>query len=273
GTLKLLSEILGNLGINITLLPFAAISRFPEFISPRTRLVVLESPTNPTLRCVDLQSLCTHAHQHNTTILVDNTFATPILQSPLAYGADLVMHSATKYLGGHSDLSAGALCGAKPIIDRCRHINVLTGGTLDPHASFLLIRGMKTLAIRVERVCDNATRLAHALAHHPAVASVFYPGNDPVAEKQMKRPGAMLSIELRGGASAAEKLLTSTRLWTLAPSLGGVESTLSYPVLASHAGLESQWEALGITPALVRLSVGIEAYEDLLADLEQALVA
>jgi len=260
GTLKLLSEVLSGLAINVTLVPFSELPRFAEYLSDKTRLAILESPTNPTLRVADLKALCTQAHARGVLTLVDNTFATPMSQQPLSFGADIVMHSATKYLGGHSDLSAGALCGSRELMARCRKVHILAGGVLDPHASYLLIRGIKTLSIRMERACDNARQLAEALTYHPQVSRVYYPGM-----------GAMVSIEVKGGAAAAERLLCSTKLWTFAASLGGVESTMSYPVLASHTGLEDQWEALGITPALVRLSVGIEAYEDLIADLEQAL--
>jgi cystathionine beta-lyase/cystathionine gamma-synthase len=275
GTLKLFSEVLERFGVCIRLVPFAEIERIEEYFSAKTRLVVLESPTNPTLRCVDIAAIAVKAHGANALVLVDNTFATPVLQRPLALGADLVMHSGTKYLGGHSDLTAGALCGSKPLIDACRRMNVHAGGTPDPQASYLLIRGLKTLELRMERACQNASQLAHALAANPAVKRVFYPGvtgecPQAMVRRQMSDFGAMLSIELADGA-AAERFLSRLQLWTLAASLGGVESTVSYPVLTSHVGLEPQWEALGITAGLVRLSVGIEAYDDLLADLEQAL--
>ncbi len=278
GTLRLFSEIFERFGIKVQLIPFSELYRIEGYISSNTRLLVLESPTNPTLRCADIREISEKAHRSGALVLVDNTFATPVLQKPIALGADLVMHSATKYLGGHSDLTAGALCGRKELLDPCRRMNLLAGGTLDPHASYLLIRGMKTLEIRMERACRNASQLANALAGHPHIGKVFYPGfasgeDQPQAARQMSGFGAMLSIELTGGADAAERFLERLKLWALAPSLGGVESTVSYPIWTSHVGLESQWEELGITPGLLRLSVGIESYKDLIADLEQALAS
>jgi cystathionine beta-lyase/cystathionine gamma-synthase len=275
GTLKLFAEVLERFGVRVVLVPYSDLSRIEEYFSKQTRLVVLESPTNPTLRCVDIRALSAKAHRAGTLVMVDNTFATPIFQRPLELGADLVMHSATKYLGGHSDLSAGALCGRKEILDVCRRMHIFTGGTLDPHASFLLLRGIKTLELRMERACENAQNLAEALTHHPAVQRVHYPGlstheSHAIAAKQMSGFGAMLSIELADGA-AAERFLQRLKLWKLAASLGGVESTVSYPVLTSHVGLEAQWPALGITPGLIRLSVGIEGWQDLFADLEEAI--
>jgi len=210
-------------------------------------------------------------------VVVDNTFATPVLQKPLELGADIVIHSATKYLGGHSDLTAGVLAGSKKWMDAARPIMILTGGCLDPGCAYLLLRGLKTLHVRVERACRNAARIAEMLSQHPKVARVYYPGlpdNDSheIARRQMKDFGMMVSFDLRGGGRAAERFIDSLKLWYLAASLGGVESTVSYPVLTSHTGLSAaQLKLLGVSPATVRLSVGIEDSEDLVADLEQAL--
>ncbi len=277
GTLKLLATVFERFAISVTLLPFADLPHLERHLSSRTRLVILETPTNPLLRCVDIADLSAKAHAVGAKVLVDNTFATPILQQPLKLGADLSMHSATKYLGGHSDLSAGALAGSRELISSCRSMHIMAGGTLDPAASYLLIRGMKTLELRMERACANAQRLATVLSAHPRVARVFYPGlpahpGHAVAARQMSAFGAMLSLELAGGGSQAERFLSRLKLWLLAASLGGVESNVSYPVLMSHAGMApQQWQLLGITPGMVRLSTGIEAFDDLAADLEQAL--
>jgi cystathionine beta-lyase/cystathionine gamma-synthase len=240
-------------------------------------MLFLESPTNPTLRCVDLQALCELGRKHKACVVVDNTFATPVLQKPMGLGADMVVHSATKYLGGHSDLTAGILAGSKKWIDLARPIQILTGGTLDPGCAYLLLRGLKTLDVRVERACGNAMQIAEFLQQHPKVARVHYPGlkdhdAHELASRQMKDFGMMVSFDVRGGGRAAARFIDRLKLWYLAASLGGVESTVSYPVLTSHIGLSSkQLDLLGVTPATVRLSVGIEDSTDLIADLEQAL--
>ena len=210
-------------------------------------------------------------------MVVDNTFATPVLQKPLELGADIVMHSATKYLGGHSDLTAGVLAGSKKWMDPARELMILTGGCLDPGCAYLLLRGLKTLQLRVERACRNAASIAGALERHPKVSHVYFPGlpghaDHELAKRQMKDFGMMVSFELRGGEAAVDRFIKSLRLWYLATSLGGVESILSYPVLSSHIGLSAKrLKLLGVTPSTVRLSVGIEDAGDLIADLEAAL--
>jgi cystathionine beta-lyase/cystathionine gamma-synthase len=257
-------------------------SRVDRHLTSRTRLLYLETPTNPTLRCVDIKALSRIAHRAKVSVVVDNTFATPILQKPLALGADAVMHSGTKYLGGHSDLTAGALVGSGAFIQEARHVKILTGGVLDPGASYLLLRGMKTLEVRVERACRNAMTIARALARHPKVARVMYPGLEShqahaLARRQMRDFGMMIAIELAGSnakkrAASAERFMDGLKLWYLATSLGGVESTVSYPVLASHVGMSPQrLRLMDVSAATVRLSVGIEDAGDLVADLEQAL--
>jgi cystathionine beta-lyase/cystathionine gamma-synthase len=243
--------------------------------SPRPPAAVLvETPSNPLLSCCDLAELAAACRSRGAALLVDSTFATPLLQNPLALGADLVLHSATKYLAGHSDVMAGLVAGSRDRLVPVRRAAILGGACLDPHAAFLVGRGMKTLAVRVERQCATAAVLADLLAADPAVARVSYPGLDPVARRQMRAGGGMVAFELAGGAPAARALLDGLRLFQLIPSLGGVESGAGVPALTSHRGLPPEARAeLGITDGLVRLSVGIEDPEDVLADVRQALAA
>ena len=277
GTTALLENVLPGLGIKNTLVPFHKLGRLESFFTARTRLLFLESPTNPTLRCADLAGLASQARAHGIVVVVDNTFATPILQKPLALGADLSLHSATKYLGGHSDLTAGAVAGSADLVGKARQMMVRTGGSLDPGAAYLLIRGLKTLELRVERGCKTAAAIVRRLQGHPKLARVMYPGlpaheGFAAASRQMKDFGMVVSLELKGGEQAAEKFIDGLKLWYLATSLGGVESTVSYPMLSSHLNLSAQrmrW--MDVTPGTVRLSVGMENAEDLLRDLEQAL--
>ena len=277
GTVKLFEQVLPRCGIKVRFVPYHDIKNAERYFSRKTRMLFLESPTNPTLRCVDLAALCELGRKRKACVVVDNTFATPVLQKPLELGADMVLHSATKYLGGHSDLTAGVLAGSKKWMDAARAMMILTGGCLDPGCAYLLLRGLKTLDVRVERACRNALRIAETLQQHPKVARVYYPGlpsheAHELARRQMKDFGMMVSFDLRGGGRAAERFIDSLTLWYLAPSLGGVESTVSYPVLSSHIGLSAkQLDLLGVSPATVRLSVGIEDAGDLIADLEAAL--
>ncbi|MGZ4836161.1 MAG: trans-sulfuration enzyme family protein [Terriglobales bacterium] len=277
GTTKLFQTVLPRFGIRIRLVPFQDLNKIESYFSDRTRLMFLETPTNPTLRCADIAHLSGLAHRRGITVAVDSTFGTPILQKPLEMGADITLHSATKYLAGHNDLTAGAVAGSSKWLDSIREMVKYTGGCLDPFGSFLLIRGLKTLQIRVDRACSNARAIAEALRHHPKVERVFYPGfaEDPgheIARRQMNDFGMMVSFDVKGGGPAAERFIDSLELWYLATSLGGVESTVSYPLLSSHVGLtDKQLELLGVSAATVRLSVGIEEAADLVADLEQAL--
>ncbi|MGB9106979.1 MAG: aminotransferase class I/II-fold pyridoxal phosphate-dependent enzyme [Terriglobales bacterium] len=277
GTTKLFQTVLPRFGIRTHFVPFHELNSIAGYFSERTRLLFLETPTNPTLRCADIRALSAIAHRHHAVVAVDSTFGTPILQKPLDLGADLSLHSATKYLGGHNDLTAGAVAGPRRWLDAIREMVKFTGGCLDPLGSFLLIRGLKTLEIRVERACSNARAIADALRRNQKVARVFYPGfaGDPsheVARRQMRDFGMMVSFDLKGGGAAAEKFINALQLWYLATSLGGVESTVSYPLLSSHVGLtDKQLELLDVSAATVRLSVGIEHAADLVADLEQAL--
>jgi cystathionine beta-lyase/cystathionine gamma-synthase len=276
GTTKLFEKVFSRFGVTTHFVPFHDIEHIESYFSKKTAVLFLESPTNPTLRCVDLDKLAKIGHRFGATVVVDNTFATPILQKPLSLGCDVSYHSATKFLGGHSDLVAGAVCGSKEFIQRAREMMILSGGSLDPGASYLLIRGLKTLELRVERGCENAERIAIALSRNPKVARVMFPGlpNDgahEIARQQMSDFGMVVAIDLHDG-KAAETVIDSLKLWALANSLGGVESTVSYPILSSHVGLSAeQLRLMDVSAATVRLSVGIESADDLIADLQQAL--
>jgi cystathionine beta-lyase/cystathionine gamma-synthase len=277
GTLKLFDDGLKRMGISSRTVPYGELGDLERHINARTRVLFLETPTNPTLRCVDLEGLAAKAHQRGLVAVVDNTFATPVLQKPLALGCDISIHSATKYLGGHNDVTAGAVCGPFLAISAVREMMKQTGGCLDPFASYLLLRGLKTLSIRMECACRNAQTIARELQGHPKVARVLYPGlpsneGHEFARKQMSDFGAMLSFEIKGSTAEAERFINALQLWTLAASLGGVESTVSYPLLSSHVGLpEERLKIMDVSAATIRLSVGIENSADLVADLRQAL--
>src|SRR5208283_530732 len=277
GTVKQFESVLSRCGISTHFIPYDDLGNAERYFTRKTRMLFLETPTNPTLSCADIAALSAIARRRKACLVVDNTFATPVLQKPLALGTDIVMHSATKYLGGHSDLTAGVLAGSKKWMDAARQTMILTGGCLDPGCAYLLLRGLKTLHVRVERACRNAAQIAEALRRHPKVAHVYYPGlkDHPAHElvrRQMKDFGMMVSFDIRGGERAAERFIDRLKLWYLVTSLGGVESTVSYPVLSSHIGLSAkQLQLLGVSAATVRLSAGIEDAGDLIADLEQAL--
>jgi cystathionine beta-lyase/cystathionine gamma-synthase len=277
GTLKQFRDVLSRCGIKTHFVPFGDLASIDKYFNKRTRMLFLETPTNPTLRCVDIEKLAAIGRKKGACVIVDNTFATPVLQKPLSLGADMVIHSVTKYLGGHSDVTAGAVVGAKKWIDPVRQMMIHTGGCLDPNAAYLMIRGMKTLQLRVERASSNAFAIAEFLKTHGKVERVYYPGladceGHAIAARQMRDFGMMVSFDIKGGGKSARKFIDSLELWYLAASLGGVESTVSYPVLTSHIGLEDKTlRLLGVSPATVRLSVGIEDSADLAADLDQAL--
>jgi len=276
GTRSLLSELGGASGIRVKwVYPEAA--RFPhEAVGEATRLVFLESPTNPLLSVHDLGAWASEADSVGALLVVDNTFATPLNQRPLALGADLVVHSATKYLGGHSDLMAGAVIGPQRLLDRIDAHRAL-GSVLDPWSAYLLNRSLKTLALRVARQNENARAIAHALRVHRSVARVYYPGwnsaeEETIAARQMTGRGGMVSFDLRGGAEAVRRFLHRLRFVEVASSLGGVESLVSVPRETSHRRLDAAERArLGIGDGLVRLSVGIEEAADLIRDLNEAL--
>lgn len=277
GTLKLLTGFLARFSVACRIVPSVELPRIGELAGPNSRLLILESPTNPTLEIVDLAAACAAARARGLAVLVDNTFATPLLQKPLALGADLVMHSLTKALAGHSDLIGGALAGSRARVDAARDTMKVLGGCLDPHAAFLAGRGLRTLHLRVERSCANALALAQRFEGHPALRRVLYPGLEShpghaTARRQMSAFGGMLTLELKGGLSAAERCFDRLRLVARAASLGGVESLASLPVHTSHHGLSAAaLSAAGIDPGMLRLSIGVEDEADLVADLEQAL--
>ncbi|HVS02146.1 MAG TPA: PLP-dependent aspartate aminotransferase family protein [Thermoanaerobaculia bacterium] len=254
------------------ILPLAELGpRLSDPGRPAPRLVFVETPTNPLLDCCDLTQLAATCRRRDALLVVDNTFATPVLQNPLGLGADLVVHSATKYLGGHSDVTAGLVAGRAALLAPVRRLARVGGACLDPHAAFLLARGMKTLALRIERQSATAARLAEWLRGQPVVRQVWYPGWHPLGRAQMRAGGGMLACDL-GGAAAAERALDRLQVFQLIPSLGGVESGVSVPALTSHRQLSpSERQAQGIGDGLVRLSCGIEDPDDLEADLEQAL--
>ena len=277
GTTKLFSHLLARCGITTRYVPFPELANIEKHFTRKTRMLFLETPTNPTLRCADIAALSRAAHKRKIAVVVDNTFATPVLQKPLALGADVVVHSATKYLGGHSDLTAGAIITSRRWAAPIRETMILSGGCSDPGDANLLLRGLKTLHVRMERACRNAAQIASYLNHHQSVTQVFFPGlpESPaheLATVQMKDFGALVSLDIRGGGAAAERFIDSLKLWYLATSLGGVESTVSYPVLSSHSSVaRRELKLLGVSPSTIRLSVGIEESSDLIADLEQAL--
>lgn len=277
GTIKVLTKVLNRFGIHSRFISVDQIKDLAELAKPESRVFWFESPANPLNRIVDLHLTATVSKQAGLFSVIDNTFASPVLQQPIAHGIDAVMHSATKYLGGHSDLTAGAIAGSKDFIDRARQVSVMVGTTLDPAAAYLLSRGMKTLDVRVRRSCDNALSLAQALRQHPKVARVYYPGLEDdsghaLAKRQMKAFGGVVALDLTGGEQEVEKLFDSLKLVRTAPSLGGVETLASYPLYSSHAGFsDEQLKAAGVSAATVRVALGIEAAEDIIADITQAL--
>ena len=277
GTARLFNDLLSRCGIRTRYVAFDELGRIEKFFSARTRMIFLETPANPILRCVDVAAICKKAKRRRIPVVVDNTFATPVLQKPLALGADVVLHSATKYLGGHSDLTAGAVVSGAKWSKALRQNMILSGACSDPGVAYLLLRGLKTLTVRMEKSCANALQVAEFLSGHKKVARVYYPGlpdspDHAIARRQMTGFGAMVSFDIRGGGTAAEAFMNSLRLWYIATSLGGVESTVSYPVLSSHSSLSrGKLKRMGVSAATVRLSVGIEDSADLTADLGQAL--
>src|SRR5580658_9877039 len=279
GVNKFLSQWLPKMGIETTFVDTNEYEQHAQAIRPNTKLLYLESPTNPTLRVVDFKKVAAIARQHKLLSMIDATFGTPINQHPAEFGIDLVMHSGTKYLGGHTDLICGAVAGRHELIERIWETRTTLGNCMDPHASWLLVRGLKTLAVRVARQNENALRVAEFLAEHAKVRSVHYPFLEShpqyaTARQQMSGGGGVVTFEVEGTGEDARRVSEAMRLFTLATSLGGVESLVSIPVLTSHAMIPAEARArMGVTEQMIRLSVGIENADDLIADLEHALEA
>ena len=277
GATKFFSQWLPKLGVETTFVDTTDYDQHARAIRPNTKLLYLESPTNPTLRVVDLRKVTALAKQHNLTSLIDSTFATPINQRPGDFGIDLVMHSGTKYFAGHSDLICGIVAGRQDLIQEIHETRTTLGGVMDPHAAWLLLRGIKTLAVRVQRQNDNALRVAQFLARHVQVRRVHYPFVEghpqrALAMEQMHGGGGVLSFEVDGAGEDAKRLTEALRLFSLAPSLGGVGSLVTIPALTSHAMISADHrQKMGVTDQLIRLAVGIENADDLIADLEHAL--
>jgi cystathionine beta-lyase/cystathionine gamma-synthase len=265
------------MGMKVHFIDPERIEQAERLFNPKTKLLFCETPTNPNLKIVDIKGLAEIAHAKNVPLAVDNTFATPYNQSPLSLGADLVIHSATKYLAGHSDLVAGIIIGPKNVIAPAVETMKLLGGCIDPLGAFLLLRGLKTLAVRVQRQNENAMKIAQYLSKHDKVIRVFYPGlpgsaQHELAKSQMRGFGGMVCFEVKDGLESATKVIDSLHLFANATSLGGVESLASLPVLTSHYGFDQdELKRADVTTGMVRLSCGIEDAEDLIGDLKQAL--
>ncbi len=276
-TVTLLKQELPRWGIAVRFVPAARGSQVGEYLSDRTRLLLVESPTNPTLHVYDLRAWARAAERAHAWLVVDNTFSTPVNQQPLRWGAQVVMHSATKYLGGHSDLLAGALVSGPGLLTGLDPFAATLGGTLDPIAGFLLLRGMKTLPLRMARHNENARAVVEELEGHPKVMRICYPGRasaeeERICRRQMRGRGGMVSLVLRGGLGGARRFLQGLSLFQVASSLGGVESLVSLPLETSHRAMSSEErERRGIADSMARLSLGIEDAADLVADLKGAL--
>lgn len=277
GTNKLFVEFLPRFQIEVTLCDTTNHAAIEAAIARGCKLLYLESPTNPTINIVDIARLAAVAHRHGVLVAVDNTFATPINQRPLELGADLVVHSATKFLGGHADALGGVVCGSRELVNRIYHFREINGACLEPMSAYLLLRGMKTLHLRIRQQNENAFRVARFLEEQPRVAKVFYPGipsheNHEIARRQMNAFGGVLSFELEGGFEAVKQFLPQLRYANLAANLGAVETVAGPPSTTSHVeSTPEERAASGIPEALIRYSVGIEDAEDLIADLQQAL--
>ncbi len=279
GTYRLFRQVLGPFGVDSDFVDMSDVSRVEQALKPETKLLWIETPTNPLVRVVDIRALAELAHSKGISVAVDNTFATPALQRPITLGADLVVHSTTKYLGGHSDVIGGAVCtNSDEWAEKLRFLVKSTGAVPGPMDCFLTLRGTKTLEVRMQRHCSNAQAVAEFLEADPRVARVYYPGlpsfeGHSLAQRQMDGFGGMVSFLLSDDSmEAAYRVLSSTRVFTLAESLGGVESLMNHPATMTHASIPAkERHAAGLHDALIRLSVGIETEADLLRDLDQAL--
>ena len=276
GSYRLLRDVFPRYGIVVRHVE-SDLAGIEKLVNPRTKALYIETPTNPTLRLVDLSRAVAFAKEWGIVSIVDNTFASPVLQKPLQMGFNMVVHSASKYLAGHSDVIAGAAAGSAVLIRKVRENVIQLGGSMDPEAAFLLIRGMKTLEVRVERQCKNEMAVAKFLSKHPKVARVHYPGlpshpDHNLARRQMRAYGAMMAFDLKGGLPAARRFCDRVRVFLLAASLGGVESLVILPIYTSHYKMSAaELRAAGVEPGTVRVSVGLEDPDDLVEDLRQAL--
>lgn len=279
-TYDLLMDVMRRFGVEATPVDAARPEQVERAIRPNTRLLLFETPSNPTLRLADIRALADLAHRHQITVVVDNTIMSPYLQRPLEHGADIVVHSATKYIGGHGDVVAGLAVGPAEIMARVRSTTLKNfGGIISPFDAWLLLRGLKTLAVRMERHSENALRVARYLEQHPLVMRVYYPGLESspqyeLARRQMDGFGGLLSFELLGGIEAGRTLLSAVQLCTVAVSLGDTDTLIQHPASMTHAVVPAEARAAArISDGLVRLSVGLEAADDIIADLDQALAA
>lgn len=276
-TRQFITKFLARYGVEATQVPMGDYEAMEAAIRPNTKLILSESPTNPYLRVLDLKKLVAIAKKHDLKTIIDSTFATPINQRPLEFGVDFVIHSATKYLGGHNDLLAGVVIGSEYMIGAIKETQGILGDVSDPNTAYLLLRGLKTLELRVQRQNETADKIAHFLAKHPAVRRVYYPGlvSHPeyeVAVEQMSGFGGVVSFELETDFEGTGRFIDQLKIPYIGPSLGGVESLIEQVALVSYYELSSEERAaIGISDSLVRLAVGIEAADDLLADLAQAL--
>jgi cystathionine gamma-synthase len=277
-TLEFVTDVLARFGVSHTLLAAGDVASLAAALRPETRLVLSESPTNPYLACVDLESLTAACRSRRTVkSMIDATFATPVNCQPASFGIDLVVHSATKYLAGHNDVLAGVVCGPSGLVSMIRDLRGVLGAVCDPHAAFLVGRGLKTLSLRIERQNATALAVAERLEAHPGIERVFYPGlpshpSHAVASAQMRGFGGVVSFIVKGGLEGASRMIDAMKLARIGPSFGGVETLVEQPAVMSYYEMTSeQREAIGIADGLVRLSIGIEEAGDLIADLEQAL--
>lgn len=280
GTFRILDKVMKKFGVDTTWVDMGDHDAVKSAMRPETKLVWVETPTNPMLKVIDIPAMAEIAHAGGALLGVDNTFATPVLQRPLKLGADLVVHSMTKYLNGHSDVVGGiVITSNEALAEKVKFLQNATGAILSPFDSFLVLRGVKTLPVRMERHCQSALRLARWLDTQDKVERVVYPGleshpNHQLAATQMRGFGGMISVALKGGFEAAKRFLETTKLFTLAESLGGVESLIEHPAIMTHGSVPKETrQTLGITDGLVRLSVGLESANDLQSDLTRALAA
>lgn len=278
GTFKLFKDLLPEYGIEVSFVDATDPRNVERAVKPNTKLVYIESPANPTMKLIDIQRCAEIAHHHEAYLMIDNTFMTPYLQRPLEWGADIVVHSATKYICGHGDVVAGIIVASEQLVRKMKSPYLDNfGGTTSPFDAWLLIRGLKTLGLRMEKHCSNAQKVAEYLEQHPLINHVYYPGlpsfpQYALAQEQMSGFGGMISFEVKGGLKAGTILMDSVKMLTLAVSLGCVDSMIQHPASMTHACIAKEARIRsGITDGLVRLSVGIEDVEDIIADLEQAL--